>query len=425
MRVSNVKITVLVGFLCFVCWPALLRGQLSGGMIDPSIDKPGEPFCYFWHPTDVVGTLYAPVASEITPEGYVYTGFGELMFFVGNPPVPVNQRLRTLYEDKLPIVQYHFEDKGVRYSFTILAVDLGSELEGLPVNLVKVELQNISSQKRTPFLTSAFRVKAPRNRLQRAESDYRFRQRFDLIPHGGGEAQAAFNPRWKYWLESYGLLRDDRVIYTFPTDPPPYQKSITENDSGFRQHIYLSGEVEGNPFPDFDGDPQTPMGMVMYRCPLNPGQSQQLIFKIPVVPVHALSPESALVQAADFDQGMRETVDFWIDLVVKKSPFSFPEAKVQDALIANTIFDLMAIDKVGDEYIVNVNKTHYHYFYPTDSSLMNVSLDDMGFAAITAKTLLHVREVANTRRGTGRRWFVGNPWPRVVGVGASLPTDPR
>ncbi|MFH1268278.1 MAG: hypothetical protein ABIK89_21365 [Planctomycetota bacterium] len=68
--------------------------DLGGGMVDPGIDTPGEPFSYFRNPTDVIGSLYAPVASEVTPEGYIYTGFGELMFFVGNPAEPVRGTIR-------------------------------------------------------------------------------------------------------------------------------------------------------------------------------------------------------------------------------------------------------------------------------------------------------------------------------------------
>ena len=74
-------------------WTAPGQAQIPvlGGMLDPAIDEPGKPFSYFWHPTDVIGALYDPVASEVTPEGYVYTGFGELMFFVGIPPEPVER----------------------------------------------------------------------------------------------------------------------------------------------------------------------------------------------------------------------------------------------------------------------------------------------------------------------------------------------
>src|SRR5207253_139172 len=69
------------------------RGRAMGdgtwyGMLDPSVDDQPVPFSYFRNPTDVIGNLFAPLAAQVTPEGYLYTGFGELMFFTGNPPRP-------------------------------------------------------------------------------------------------------------------------------------------------------------------------------------------------------------------------------------------------------------------------------------------------------------------------------------------------
>ena len=134
-------------------------------MLNPDVDVAGEPFSYFWHPTDVIGALYDPVASEVTPEGYVNTGFGELMFFVGNPPEPVSQRIKTLKNGDLPVVQYHLQRDGVIYNFRIFAADLGGGLTGLPVNFVDVEVQNRSPEERTAFLSSAYRFAAPNTRL--------------------------------------------------------------------------------------------------------------------------------------------------------------------------------------------------------------------------------------------------------------------
>ncbi len=65
-------------------------------MLNPDIDKPGEPFCYFSKPTDVIGVMDGPQATLVSPEGFLYTGSGELMFFTGNPPEPINQRVKTL-----------------------------------------------------------------------------------------------------------------------------------------------------------------------------------------------------------------------------------------------------------------------------------------------------------------------------------------
>jgi hypothetical protein len=63
--------------------------NLHAQMLDPAIDRDDEPFSYFSRPTDVIGVMDAPAATLVTPEGYLFTGFGELMLFTGNPPVPV------------------------------------------------------------------------------------------------------------------------------------------------------------------------------------------------------------------------------------------------------------------------------------------------------------------------------------------------
>src|ERR1700678_981788 len=138
------NVTVMSCLLVFLALTGIAgsNGQILGGMHSPSIDPPGEPFSYFWHPTDVLGTLFAPLASEVTPEGYIYTGFGELMFFTGTPPQPVDQRLKTLEHGYLPVVQYQVKREDLTYRFTMMATDLGGPLAGVPVNLIRVEVNN-------------------------------------------------------------------------------------------------------------------------------------------------------------------------------------------------------------------------------------------------------------------------------------------
>ena len=102
------SLTIRVGarWISNVAAPLFLIASLVGQaqMAAPSIDS-GAPFSYPAKPTDEVGVMYSPSAAEITPEGYIYTGFGELMFFVGPELEPVNQRLRVLEKGYLPIVQ--------------------------------------------------------------------------------------------------------------------------------------------------------------------------------------------------------------------------------------------------------------------------------------------------------------------------------
>ena len=385
---------LVVGVLWFLLWEgaASLPGQISGGMLDPGLDVPGEPFSYFWHPTDVIGTLYAPVATEVTPEGYLYTGFGELMFYVGNPPEPIDQRIKTLYKDYLPIVQYHFQRKGVTYNFTLFAANLGGGLEGLPVNFVKVQVRNDSREERTAFVSSAWRFSAPNNKLG-GPPQYRFPQRFDLIPDAYTEGQTRFNPNWHYSLSSEALLRDGRILYFFATSPRYDQASLSLGDRGFGMWRFLSGEIDGDPNPKYTLDPHTPMGVVTYRLPLKPNQSQSLIFKMPIVPLPDGSREVGQVREADYAKTLQDTVSFWEGLIAKSSPLRFPEAKVQNALLANTISNLLAIDKVGDNYIANVNKFQYHQFYPTDSALQDSAIDDVGLEKIAGECMLYNLQV--------------------------------
>jgi hypothetical protein len=122
--------------MCSFC----LRSD-SGWHAQPFDGLSRRALSYFWHPTDVLGTLFDPVASERTPEGYIYTGFGELIFFTGNPPQPMDHRIKTLEDGFLPVLQYRVTRDDLTYHFTMIATDLGGPLAGVPVNLVRVEVK--------------------------------------------------------------------------------------------------------------------------------------------------------------------------------------------------------------------------------------------------------------------------------------------
>src|SRR5256885_12809006 len=93
----------------------------SGQMIDPAMDRDGEPFSYFSKPTDVIGQMDARAGTLVSPEGYFYTGWGELMLFTGDPPVAIQQRVKTLYHGYLPIIQYTYSDRGIDYNVVAFA----------------------------------------------------------------------------------------------------------------------------------------------------------------------------------------------------------------------------------------------------------------------------------------------------------------
>ncbi len=371
---------------------SVAAAQPRGGMLPPAIDPDTPPFSYFWHPTDVIGAFGAPAASEVTPEGYVYNGFGDLMFFTGNPPTPVNQRIKTLHNGYLPVVQYQLQDNEVDYQFTVFASDLGGPLAGVPVNFVRVVLTNHTNGPRAAFLSSAFRVGLPISRPGRGP-DYRFRQRFDLIPERLVQGQKDPSPDWEYSFSPDNcFLRNGRILYTFPASPEPQQALLTQSAAGLPVFRFYSGEVQENATSKMVLDPSVPVGLVMYRVPLQPNQSTELVFKLPLAPVPKDRPEARLVQESDFAQELNKTERFWEDLVVKRATLRFPETKIQEYLIANTIFNLLAIDRIGEDFVINVNKFQYHRLYPGNGSNMVVALDYLGLKDIARDCLYLFRK---------------------------------
>jgi hypothetical protein len=334
------------------------------GMLDPTeMDPPDRPFSYFANPNDLLGAWGAPVASEVTPEGYVYTGFGELLFFTGNPPEPIHARIRTLRQGYLPIVEYDVRRHDVVFAWELCAADLGGPLQGLPLNLARVTVRNDAMEPRAAYLTAAWRFCGPVNTLYTGIADHRFAQRFDLIRADLREGQTAFNPAWHFDWAHDALRRDGRLLYCFPTDPAPAQRTLALFDHGLRLRRYFSGEIEGDVNARQVVDPHTPLGLVTYCLQLEPGAVRTLVFRLPLVPLPDDSTEARQVRQADPDALFRQTAEFWESRVAARAPLHFPEDKVQQYLVANTITNLLAIDQVGDDIIPNVNKFQYHGWY--------------------------------------------------------------
>jgi hypothetical protein len=130
---------------------------LAAQMVNPTIDAESGPFSYYSHPTDMIGVMDAPTGTLVSPEGYLYTGFGELMFFTGNPEIAIDQRVKTLLHGYLPVIQYNFVRDGIRYEFTDFAATLDGKPSGTQVDFVRVRIENISKVQRTAWFSTGMR----------------------------------------------------------------------------------------------------------------------------------------------------------------------------------------------------------------------------------------------------------------------------
>lgn len=352
---------LLVAWLLAFCSPATF-----GQVLNPAMDPPGEPFSYASHSTDEMTIRGAQFGTEITPEGYLYTGWGELMFLAGNPPHPVSQRIRTLERGYLPIFHYRYSDGPTRYDVTTFAAPLtGSASPNRLVNFIRIVATNTGKDERTSYFDVGFRYDGPVDNAD-GIGDHRFGR--PVIPDKPGDYSqpgVTFDAHWVYGFNDDFAIRSGHVVYEFPASAEPVLWA-TRN------------EVYSKP-AELKVPADTPVLLTQFKLHLAAGASRALIFKMPVQPIAVA--DQANVQAlreATFDAALQRTVNYWQQMIDSGTQIELPEAKVANTFRANLIYDLMAIDHSGDDYIQTVNKLQYHAFWLRDGTHIMNAYDETG-----------------------------------------------
>ncbi len=363
--------------VCLISILVLISADLKAQMVNPDIDKPGDPFSYPACSTDEIAVQNAPMGTEITPAGYLYTGYGELMFSIGNPPHPASQRIRTLEKGYLPIIHYTYSDGTVRYDLTTFADTLSSQSQDRdPVNFVRVMARNTGLEKRTSYFSVAFPYTGGTSyRNPCGLVSHRFRR--PVVPAKPGDYSqpgVVFNPHWVYGFTRDFATRSGKVVYQFPTVPKPV--------------LWLTETVRYRKPEQASISPETPVMVVQYALHLQPGSSQTLVFKMPVRPI-AVDDTSATkeLESSDFDAAFKQTVGVWEKRLSQGIQISLPEKEVTNTFKANLIYDMMARDHVGDNYIQTVNKLQYHAFWLRDGSHIMNAYDVTGYLNLVRQSL--------------------------------------
>ncbi|MEI9969716.1 MAG: hypothetical protein WDM87_14245 [Terracidiphilus sp.] len=223
--------------------------------------------------------------TEITPEGYLSTGFEEMMFFSGADLEQVNAHIRTLDQGHSPIVHYQFDRDGFKYRFTIFAAkidksaivearrhakfpfmpgfDIESNIYQPMVNFIRVDITNNGPETRRAVFASGVRYADP-NAAAGHRSDN---------PMTG----EAFNKGWVNFFDDANFYRFNRDLYAFP--------------AGFADRSFTIRKNWSEPNPQYvlgvthvDAGPNTPVGIVTYARELKPGETWALDFKMPLIP---------------------------------------------------------------------------------------------------------------------------------------------
>jgi hypothetical protein len=88
-----------------------------------------------------------------------------------------------------------------------------------------------------------------------------------------------------------------------------------------------------------------------------------------------------------FDDAHKHVADFWMNILTEGMQVTLPEPKVTDTYYANLVYDLIARDHIGDDYIQTVNKLHYHEFFLRDGADIVHSYDVTGYPEIARQDL--------------------------------------
>jgi len=354
------------------CLVILFAGSvLNAQMLNPAIDWEDEPFCYFSKPTDQIGVMDGREGTLITPEGYLYTGSGEIMFFTGNPSVPTEKRVKTLLKGYLPVVQYALSRDGFDYQWTIFAATLDGKPESPLVNFIRVKIINRNHQQRTTWFATGIRYQNEAN-TDWGIGDNRFIR--PAVPEQVGEYEQAgleFSQDWLCLHQEDAVLYNDKLLYSFPP-----QKSIRK---------FLTWKMGYNE-PPAEGEmtlyvfPTTPVGIVQYPLTMLPNEEVVLDFKFPYMPVDTADEYSKQIRQAQFDQYLEKTIQFWENVLQEGMMIDLPEKKVTDTFKANLINSLIARDKIDDWYVQKVNEFQYDNFWLRDAAFFTRMYDLTGYS---------------------------------------------
>jgi hypothetical protein len=345
-------------------------------MVDPAIDSAG-PFTYFSKPTDEIGVMDGR-GTEVTPEGYLYTGYGELMFLAGPTLRPVQQRIRTLRDGWMPVIGYEVRRGDVAYDFTLFAATLDGRPDSPVVDFVRVVVRNTGPSNALGRVAFAVRYTGPAT-TGNGVADNRFRRPVAAQREGAyDQPGVAFDSSWTYGFGSGAFVRGGKVFYLFPTEPAP-ELRLTRASEGSRADSIAPVRLRVQQ--------TTPVGVAVYDLVLGPGESRALVVKLPYAPVAPDDPWLARLRTADFDATLSRTEAFWRGMIGRGMRVHVAEPKVVDTFRASLVYDLLARDKIGDDYVQTVNELHYHAFWLRDASYIVRAYDVTGYPDIAAQTL--------------------------------------
>lgn len=320
-----------------------------------------ERFSFLVTQTDQMAVPGHAAGTEITPEGFLYTGYTELVYRYGRDLERWDEAIRVLYRGRYPIFKSKAMRGGVVYDVRAFAEEVG----GRPVNFLRVRMRNRDERTRTARFAVGVRHSGGRMK----DSGVR-RFRF-LRPASPERPGLYFQPGYaldrdaEYDYRGRAVTRDGMVLYVFPReeDGARRRRDLRPRASSPADGVVLA---------------RTEFGRTDYSKRLRPGRSLVLDFVMPVVPVQHGTPEYREIARASYARARGRLIRRWRRIYDRALGVDVPEQKVEDAFYASLMNVLMARYRDGGDWIQAVNKLQYHSFFLRDAAVMTNALDLAG-----------------------------------------------
>ncbi|MBD3230143.1 MAG: hypothetical protein GF329_18335 [Candidatus Lokiarchaeota archaeon] len=331
---------------------------LRDRMVHPSIDDHNQEFSFFAKPNMQLGLPNHKHATQLTPEGRIYTGSAEYVFFINNKLV--NKRIWTLEKGYLPLVCYNLKKDKVFFEFKIFQYWLDDDLRSNQMNFLRIRIKNHSNKSKKCSIAIGFKFRG---------KDHR-----PYLDINGGMQKMRFK-RWKYEFNSNIAVRSHKLMYI--TSKTPSKRWRTPK------------KLYNAPFKMYNKNKIVLISQFKYNLGANEEETIECI--IPHSPIEIGNKKIInKMGKKDWNITKSEFEDFWEGSINKGMKILIPEKKVINTQRTNLIFNFMTQD-YDDKYIIQrINRFQYNAFWIRDSSFYVKMYNMYGFSEIAKGIILEI-----------------------------------
>ena len=293
---------------------AQTRAEAGFPMVNPNLDDPEKPWCYFTHPVTVIGMPWQPdpIGIQVTPEGNIFTGYAEFCLFFGEKNKPLTSRQRQFVEGYIPVVTDSWTEGAINYNYEVFSTNLTDFEAKNTLQLAKITLTNKTDKNQSTLFSAAFR--------QNGE----FRR----------EGNGGFNPNWQYAIENNQLFRGKSKsnLSLIGSYPKPTRWEA------------VNGQAYTGPFAGkkLSVSPRTEVAIARYELNLKPDESRSFIFKFPRKPTTDPKYLKSM-NDADYNTCRATVIKYWKDALTHNSRIHTPgEPKIEQVHRATAAHVLLA-----------------------------------------------------------------------------------